>query len=95
MTCLSFLDPLCDPARYGVESCPGFEKRRIHASIDSPRRNHQIVPRIPQVAIANGVRSSDVNITLNAQSEIGISATNTIRNGIRDGPFSKGGEELQ
>jgi hypothetical protein len=62
--------------------------------MDKPRKYHQIVPRTPHVANANQPYSSEKNITLNANAEIGKSATKPIANGIFAGPLRIGWLEI-
>ncbi len=67
-----------------------LESRRIHASIERPKKYHQKVPMMPQRHQAIRSFLSSVNITLKAKAEIGRSPKNRIRKGTCAGPLRIG-----
>jgi hypothetical protein len=89
----------CDTSSYN-RACVSFhsfvlESRRVQASIERPKKYHQIVPTIPHKHQADQPFLSRVNITLKAKAENGRSPTNKIPNGTLAGPFRIGLSETQ
>ena len=80
----------CDTGSYSC-ACVSFhsfalEGRRVHASMERPKKHHQIVPTIPHSPQAVQPFLSLLNITPKAKAEIGKSPKNKTPNGSLAGP---------